>query len=242
MKKLRNKILNAAKAIPEGVPFGYGDIGVGGKEFGAASQVLSRLVRNGEIERVSPGIFFRARRTLLGKGGVSQELLIRKYLFPNGKRRAYVTGVALYNRLGLTTQVPSIIQIGSLDRRIYTRIGSLRLMPVKSYVEVTEKNFSLLEILDVIKDFKNIPDIEPRLAVKFLKSKLRQLQAAEVSNLVKIALKYPPRVRAMLGALLSIEKPEIEIGRLRASLHPLSKYDFGLGDADLTNADDWKLS
>lgn len=238
---IRKSILRALRKLPEGIPFGYSDIGVTKADFAAAAKVLGRMVKEGVIARSAPGVYYKARSTPFGNDGLSEEVLVRTYLFRAGRRIAYVTGVGLFNQLGLTTQVPKNIQIASQNLRISTQVGNLRLKPVKSYVKVTNRNFYLLELLDVVKEFKNIPDIEPRKAIEFLRNKLSQLQAASISKMVEIALKYPPRVRAMLGALLSLERPEINIGNLRASLHPLSKYDFGLSEADLATANDWKL-
>jgi hypothetical protein len=58
-------------------------------------------------------------------------------------------------------------------------------------------------------------------------------------RLSRIALFEPPRVRAMLGAIgEEIGKPEKLLARLRDSLNPLSRFDFG-ALATLTHADRW---
>lgn len=238
---VRKDIMRKLRSLPEGYPFGYVDLEISSERFAAAAKVLGRMVNEGVIQRSSPGVYFKPKETSFGPARLSEEIIVRTYLFRNGKRCAYITGLGLFNRMGLTTQVPKVLQVASFDRRISAEVGNLRLKPVKSYVRVTDRNIVLLEILDVIKEFKNIPDIEPRIAIKFLRKKLNQLQANKVSEMVEVALKYPPRVRAMLGALLSVERPDINIGRLRASLHPLSKYDFGLSEADLAKAKEWKL-
>ena len=50
-------------------------------------------------------------------------------------------------------------------------------------------------------------------------------------RLLKVAATEPPRVRAMLGALgeaLGNKARARALERLRASLNPLSRYDFGI--------------
>ncbi|MGM0644583.1 MAG: hypothetical protein ACQETC_12495, partial [Thermodesulfobacteriota bacterium] len=62
-----------------------------------------------------------------------------------------------YNRMGLTTQIPKDIKVASKVKEIRTRIGNINARRVKSYVEVTNENYRMLEILDALKDFNQIP-------------------------------------------------------------------------------------
>jgi hypothetical protein len=48
-------------------------------------------------------------------------------------------------------------------------------------------------------------------------------------KLVQIAASEPPRVRAMLGAIgQQLKKDEALQKKLRASINPLSRFDFGI--------------
>jgi hypothetical protein len=59
-------------------------------------------------------------------------------------------------------------------------------------------------------------------------------------RLLKVADSEPPRVRAILGAIgEQIGKPAAVTQRLRASLNPFSKFDFGLL-AGLPGAKHWQ--
>ena len=71
-------------------------------------------------------------------------MLLNAYLFENGKQIAYVTGTRLYNQIGLTTQVPTVVQVASQKKQVKTKIGALTIRPVKSYVEVTKLNVPFL--------------------------------------------------------------------------------------------------
>ena len=60
------------------------------------------------------------------------------------------------------------------------------------------------------------------------------------TRLAQAALQEPPRVRAMLGALgEELGAPPRDLKRLRASLSPLSRFDFGTL-RDLRCARDWQ--
>ena len=145
-------------------------------------------------------------------------------MYKNGKRIAYITGTSLYNRLGLTTQIPTIIKIASRDKRITVSNGTVKASPVKSYVSVTDSNFHLLELLDVLKDFKKIPDLDKNSGIKIISKKIKELNPKEIKLLIKYGLAYPPRVRALLGALLEDINIDDDLTTLKNSLNPLSDY------------------
>jgi len=59
-------------------------------------------------------------------------------------------------------------------------------------------------------------------------------------ELSEAALKEPPRVRAMLGAMFAYaELPEALWEPLKASLNPFTRFDFGLF-SKLPNAREWQ--
>ena len=157
-----------------------------------------------------------------------------------GKRVAYITGTALYNNLGLTTQVPKIIKIASRSKRITINTGSLKAKPVKSYVDVTNDNFQLLGILDILKDFVKIPDMDKEVGIKFLLNKLKDLSEKDGLRIIKYALQYPPRTRAFLGALLN-QLNNQENKTVMESLNPLTNYELGINDELLSTVSNWNI-
>ncbi|RLB93121.1 MAG: hypothetical protein DRH26_04640, partial [Deltaproteobacteria bacterium] len=210
-------------------------------EYGAAAKTLSRLVKEKAIKRLSTGIFYKPKTTVFGELGPSESEQLRPYLFNGKKRIAYVTGAALFNRLSLTTQVPKDIDLASRTKRPVSKVGNIKVRFVKSYADVNNKNYNLLGILDALKDFKRIPDINKETAIKRIKAIIAELTGREKKDLVKYALDYPPRVRAFLGALLeSIEIEQREtLVTLKQSLNPLSSYTIGLAQDILQNSKSW---
>ena len=156
----------------------------------------------------------------------NEEELPKTYLFDNGKKIADITGLSLYNRMGLTTQVPKTIKIASRDKRIYASVGTLRGKPVKSYIDVTDKNYNLLEILDAIKDFNLIPDLNAESGILILTERLKSLTDKEINQIIQFALKYPPRVRALIGSILELMNNKLNLSQLKSSLNPLSEFEY----------------
>ena len=73
---------------------------------------------------------------------------------------------------------------------------------------------------------------------------LRELKADEKVQLVKLAYKYSPATRALLGALLisagGIKDESVQ--NLKDSLNPISTYNFNVSEKVLPNAKNWNIT
>ena len=240
--KVTEKIERNVNKMPEGATFKYQQLGIDQSEYSAAAKAIERLIKKGIIKRVSTGVFYKPKQSAFGELRPREEELLKPYLFQDGKRIAYITGDSLYNRMGLTTQVPRTIKVASRVKRVTTKIGKTQVKPVKSYVDVTNENCYLLEILDALKDFKTIPDLDKKSAITLLKNKISKLNENELSKMVKYALKYPPRGKALLGAILELSKKKKSLEELRANLNPLTSYKLGINKETLPTAPKWNIS
>jgi len=239
--KVAQKIEKEISRIKEGTTFKYQQLSIESSEYSAATKAIERFIEKGIIKRVSTGVFYKPKQTIFGELKPNEEELLKPYLFQYNKRVAYITGISLYNRMGLTTQVPKNIKIASRDKRITISVGNIKGTPVKSYVDVTDKNFYLLEILDALKDFKKIPDLDKDSAIKIISNRLKELNTNEIKQLIKCVLSYPPRVRGFLGALLEKIDSSIELALLKKSLNPLSEYNYGINKSLLSTAPNWNI-
>lgn len=238
--KVTEKIEKKIKRMPEGTTFKYQQLDITATEYSAAAKAIERLLDKKIIKRITTGVFYKPMQTVFGELLPRETEIIKPYLYEQGKRIAYITGTALYNNLGLTTQVPKTVKIASRSKRIFINSGSIKAKPVKSYVDVSEDNYYLLEILDVLKDFTKIPDLDKENGIQFLLNRLKELAEKETNKLIKYVLKYPPRVRAFLGALLNeISGQENKI--LKQSLNPLTTYNFRINKKLLTTAPNWNI-
>lgn len=239
--KISKKIKEAINNLPMGVTFKYMQLGISNKEYGAAAKAIERLITAGKIKRISTGVFYKPQKTIFGELKPSEEELLRPYLFIGEDRVAYITGIALYNRMGLTTQVPNNIKVASRVKEVRTQVGNIRVRRVKSYIEVTNENYHLLEILDVLKDFKQIPDLDKDTAIKQITKILSIFKKKESLQIVQFGLEYPPRTRAFLGALLEKIVPAMDLKQLEQSLNPLTSYKLGITRDILPTAQKWGI-
>jgi len=238
---IAKKIENNLKSIKDGKTFTYKELSIEKNEYQSAAKAIERLIKKGILKRISPGIFFKPKQTVFGELLPDEEEILKPYLYKNGNRIAYITGIYLYNKLGLTTQIPQIIKIASREKEIKVNKSNLKVKPAKSYADVTNKNFQYLEILDAIKDFKKIPDLSIETGISILLNILKGLKKYEIKKLIKYSLKYPPRSRALLGALLEQIGINDELNELKDSLNPLSEYSFGIKKEILKTAENWNI-
>ena len=119
--KVAEKIERKINRMQEGITFKYQQLGIERNEYSAAAKAMERFVRKGIIQKISTGIFYKPKQSAFGKLQPREEELLKPYLFQGEKRIAYITGVLLYNRMGLTTQVPKTITVASRVKRVTTK-------------------------------------------------------------------------------------------------------------------------
>jgi hypothetical protein len=204
--------------------------------FSAVAQALSRLTREGTVERLSKGVYYRTRDTAFGKSrpnpaAIRSLVSRRKTLFPSG--------MAAANLLGFTTQMPRRGEIAtsalSLPRKLVGKDTLIHTRRPGAWADLTETDAALL---DILRHGVKFSELSPEDTIRKLLALLSQ--QGRLSRLLKVADSEPPRVRAMLGALgeqLGTNRRTIQ--RLRASLNSLSRFDFGMLTA-LPNASNWQ--
>lgn len=223
------------------VTFGYEQLNITKAEYQTAAKVMERLQKRGIVKKLSKGVFYKPKTTIFGDLKPNDQEILRSYLFINGKQVAYITGEYLYNQLGLTTQMAFRIKIASRSKRIYINTGAIKASPVKSYAEVTGENYEMLGFLDAMKDLKIIPDIDINAAINIFRAKIKQLNEKQVKELIDYAMLYPPRSRAILGAILEQLNSKSDLKKLRDSLNPLTKFNLGISPNYLKTAINWNI-
>ena len=240
--KVAAQIREKIKNIPESEPFGYADLGIEATDFYTAAKALERLQKKGEIKKISKGMFYKPEISIFGEMPPNYDSILQNYLYKAGKRVGYVTGYVLYNQLSLTTQMAFTTKIATNRNLKKINIGWLKTNSVKAYAEVTEENYSLLGILDALKDIKSIPDSSASNAIKILMPKIKVFKKNDIEHLIKYALQYPPRVRALLGAILeNIFRNEFDLLTLKSSLNPSTNFKLGIKNTVLPSTQNWNI-
>jgi len=207
----------------------------------AVIKALSRMVISGKIAKLSKGKYYKPENTPFGNLQPNQAQVIKDLLEENGKITGYPTGYGLYNQLGLTTQVSNTIQIGKNQVRPNFKRGLYTISFIKQKNIITKENIPLLQILDAIRYIKKIPDAGIEKSCKRFLAIIKNFSDKEINTLVRLALKYPPATRALLGALLE----QIQQGKatepLIKSLNPITKYKLTGVAKVLSTIEKWKI-
>jgi len=235
---IRDKI----ERLPSGYVFTYVDFTTEVNKKETIIKSLNRMVASGKIAKLSKGKFYKPENTPFGTLLPDQKQIVKDLLEKEGRVIiGYLTGYSVYNQLGLSTQVSNIIQIGCANVRPATKRGQYKIVFVKQKNTITKENIPLLQILDAIKNIKKIPDASVVQSCKRFVAIIKELSKEQNKMLIKLALKYPPSTRALLGAFIDQVKTELDTSMLLKSLNPITKYKIGLGDSDLLNAQKWNL-
>ena len=179
--------------------FTYQDLNLPTERSESVIKMLNRLVSEGVIAKISKGRFYKPKRSIFGALKPKQEEIVKDLLEKDGKVNGYITGYSVFNRLGLTTQVPNVIQIGTNVRKNKKQRGVFTIRFVLQSNPITKENIPLLQLLDAIRFIKEIPDTTVSLSCKRFIAIIQELDKKETDKLLMLAEKYPPMARALLG-------------------------------------------
>ena len=225
-----------------GQVFTYSEIPAYSKAPSATVKAFSRLIQEGEIKRLSKGHFYRPKRGIFGELKPSDSELLKSLLYKDGQLKGYVTGLALYNRLGLTTQVPRTVTVAVEGGRQTKDLGTLKARLIKSRAPIKTINVELLQYLDVLGNINEIPDTNVNKALKQMLKRIAKLDESDVKRIKRLAREYySPKVTALTGYLLELAGRDTNRS-LKKELNPLTKFKVGLDKNQWPDSNNWNLS
>lgn len=145
----------------------------------AVRQSVKRLAMSGFLERYDNGIYYIPKQGgLLGKSYLDPyKVIMRRYVQSKSEKYGYVTGVSFANQLGLTTQLPAVIEIVTNHEATNGRlvmIGTQRVRIKKSTIPVNSTNAELLQLLDSISQAEKYTELTKKETIEVLISYMKQ--------------------------------------------------------------------
>lgn len=208
--------------------FTYRDLGLPPEFSANVIRKLNRMADMGVIQRLSKGRFYKPKQTMFGNLKPSQQEVVKDLLEKEGKIVGYLTGVSIFGQLGLTTQISNVIEIGVNGKKNNTRRGIYSIRFVQQANQISKNNIPLLQLLDSIKSIKRIPDSTPDSSYNRIREIMKSLDEKSIDSMVKLAMKYNPMTRAIVGAIIEDLFDE-ELARvLKDTLNPITVYKVGL--------------
>lgn len=204
--------------------------------FEAVAQALSRLTRQGPLERLSKGVYYSTRDTAFGKSRPNPAAIQK---LASRRRGVFPSGIAAANMLGFTTQTARRTEIStsanSLPRKLVGSDTVIHTRRPEAWGNLCESDAALLDFLRRAGRTSDLsPDDTIRRTLRILSEKGR------FKRLLRVAPSEPPRVRAMIGAIgEQLGQNRAALRRLHSSLNPFSRFDFGLL-TELRHARTWQ--
>ena len=143
------------KAYGYNEPIFISEIQLEGISDNALRQYFKRMVQSGDIIRFDTGVYYlpKASRILKKSYLDPMKFIIRKYIKNAGETYGYFSGATFANQIGLTTQMPTVLEIvtsrESTKGRIVT-VGSQKVRLKRPSIEITSENAGLLQLLDIV--------------------------------------------------------------------------------------------
>ena len=116
-------------------------------------------------------------------------VIMRKYVENKYERYGYVTGLLFANQLGLTTQMPAVMEVVTNRESTNGRtimVGNQKVRVKKSSVPVSEANAELLQLLDMVGQVEKYTELTIKETINILitymrKKKFTKKQLSEVT-------------------------------------------------------------
>lgn len=239
--KITEYIAFTIDRLPKGYVFTYADFTSEVSQKEAVIKALNRMVASGKIAKLSKGKYYKPENTPFGNLQPTQAQVVKDLLEDDGKITGYLTGNSIYNKLNLTTQVSNTIQIGKNQVRPSFKRERYTIAFINQKNTITRENIPLLQLLDAIRYIKKIPDASIETSSKRFLAIIKNYSDKEINTLVRLALKYPPATRALLGALLEKLQKDFATEALFKSLNPITKYKLTGAKKVLSTAENWNI-
>lgn len=227
--------------LPKGYVFTYADFVTEVNKKEAVIKALNRLAASGKISKLSKGKFYKPENTVFGNLEPNQYQVVKDLLEEEGKTIGYLTGYSIYNKLGLTTQVSNTIQIGKNEIRPKFKRERYTISFIKQKNTITKENIPFLQLLDAVRYIKKIPDTSIASACTRLVNIAKEMTDKDVATLTRLAQKYPPATRALIGAILDEAGKRTLTDSLWKSLNPISKYSLNGANKALSLTEKWNI-
>jgi len=243
MKKqsVNQQVIERVSGMQPGKVFDYSFFDNYRNNPAAVAKALSRLAKSNRIQRIEKGVYFIPKKSKFGTLSPSEKELIKSLTSKKNDNYVYETGLGAYNKLGLTSQVPNTITLASTRQRPSKVVRGIKINYTKKNFDIRKFDPYILQLLDAIKDSKNIPDTTIDQVLLILKSRIKELKKTKLQELKKASLNYPPYVRAILGAIIEILYDEKETTSIKKTLNPFTRYSIPLNELTLPNKEKWGI-
>lgn len=141
-------------------PIFVNDVKIGGKSKTAIREEIYRASKKGRLIRKGCGVYFIKSDKEFGSGLLFEDIIEKKYIYDKRATEytkdllivGYYSGLTFLNQIGLSNQVPAILEVTtnntSSKKREY-KLGNRTAIVRKAKTKVTFQNYKTLQFLDM---------------------------------------------------------------------------------------------
>ncbi len=160
-------------------------------------KAISRMYKSKKIIKVAKGIYCVPKITKYGVLSSGEDEITSYYL---GENNGVLIAYKLYNKYSLTTQVPK--QIEMYSNIIYENTKNVSNVKIKkANIQFTSNNIFIIELLEILENYKNIEDVNYKMLAKTLKYLAENYTEQAFNNVIQ-NIKYKKSTLASLKYLL----------------------------------------
>ena len=161
---------------------------------------LNRLCDNNQVIRFEKGIYYIPKQTPFGASVLNPGKVIeKKYIKSRNETFGYYSGYYLLNLLGISNQVPNVIEVYSNNESSKMRdvkVGVQNVRVRRSRVNITKENAAVLTFLELMNiiDVNSLDAEKQRIIIEFIAESNVSRQ-----DITRYSPAYPDRaMRAMI--------------------------------------------
>ena len=136
---------------------------------------INRLVKENKLSQFIKGVYYKPVKGVFGSKPLNiNKVIEKKYLCDQNGMKGYFTGAYLFNKIGLTTQIPKEVLIGTNECPNASGYNNKNLGVTirKPKTPIDENNYKYLQLFDLLINKDNIRievDDEKEIIYKFIK-------------------------------------------------------------------------
>jgi len=147
-------------------------------------QTFSRMVKAGEIKRLTKGVYCVPKKSRFGMLVSGENNILEYYLGPKNNK-GVVVGYRMYNKYKLTTQVSKSVEIYS-NATLQEKKKIKNVTINRANIPFDIYTIQLIELLEVLQNYRKIEDINYINLIKFIENSIQYYNKRVLDKLMRV--------------------------------------------------------
>lgn len=251
---IAEKVRREIKRMPPGTVFLVSDLSTYKQEKKATQNAIYFYLdkqddrKNDNLRRLAEGLYYKEEVGILGALPPSYDAVLHALIVSNNKRVGFVTGQQLFNKRGLSTQVPATTTVvTSKFAPKSVDVDGIKIKVERKSERIKEKDIKRFEFEYILNNLTKIQSLEANQLLDSLSTYI-ELFYSDKKQFLKLYehLRYK-KTKAFLGALLedyqeqSQHSFEYFLRVIKKDLSQRSEYKLGYIANFINHTKEWNI-